>query len=65
MNIKKVIHSIKPPCSKCPYTLGFVKFVKSPCSECKLNDYNMYDILINEGIGIKVDPGKLVNKNEV
>ena len=45
--MKKLIYLIKPPCSKCPYKLGQVKFVTNPCPQCKLNDYNMYDILAN------------------
>lgn len=33
---------IKPPCPKCPYTLGYVKFVVSHCPNCKLNNYQTY-----------------------
>jgi len=29
-------------CAKCPYTLGYVKFVKCPCPECKLDNYGTY-----------------------
>ena len=43
--MKKLIYLLKPPCKKCPYTLGRVKFTKSPCPQCKLNNYNMYDML--------------------
>ena len=49
MKMKKLIerlkYSIVPPCPKCPYTLGYVKFVVSPCPQCKLNNYQMYHIL--------------------
>ena len=45
--IMKLIYLIKPPCQKCPYTLGLVKFVENPCSLCKMHGYNMYDILAN------------------
>ena len=47
--LKKLKDSIAPPCPKCPYTLGYVKFVKNPCPECKLNGYQTYKILINKG----------------
>ena len=40
--IRKLADKIKPPCPKCPYTLGIVKFVTDPCRMCKLNDYNVY-----------------------
>jgi len=49
MKIKKLIeklkYSINPPCPKCPYTLGYVKFVDNPCPQCKLNNYGTYHIL--------------------
>ena len=49
MKIKKLIeklkYSITPPCPKCPYTLGYVKFVVCPCPMCKLDNYEMYHIL--------------------
>ena len=43
--IEKVTYSINPPCPKCPYTLGFVKFVVSPCPECKSNNYQTFHVL--------------------
>ena len=43
--IEKIKYSINPPCPKCPYTLGNVKFVVSPCPECKLNNYQTYHVL--------------------
>ena len=45
MDIKKLLYRIKPPCSKCPYKLGHVYFVTSPCPQCKINNYEMYRIL--------------------
>ena len=47
--IEKLKYSLAPPCSKCPYTLGSVKFVVDPCPECKANGYQTYKILINKG----------------
>lgn len=44
----KLIDRIKPPCPKCPYTLGKVQFVENPCPSCKLNDYAMYYSLIGD-----------------
>ena len=35
--------SIKPPCSKCPYTLGLIYVVINPCPQCKLNEYQSYE----------------------
>jgi len=46
MSIKKLIYLFKPPCPKCPYTLGHVKFVYNPCPSCKLDGYQMYHVLI-------------------
>jgi len=48
--IRKLKHFVAPPCPKCPYTLGYVKFVKDPCWECKMNNYNMYYILMEQMI---------------
>jgi hypothetical protein len=44
--MKKLIYGIKPPCPKCPYTLGRVQFVKDPCPECKANNYRTYEELV-------------------
>ena len=46
MNMKKLVYMFKPPCPKCPYTLGYVKCVVSPCPECMLNNYETYHWLI-------------------
>ena len=45
MELKKFLNKIIPPCRKCPYTLGRVKFVVNPCPECRANNYNMYYML--------------------
>ena len=45
LTIKKLIYSIKPPCPKCPYTLGHVYFVHNPCFACALDNYQIYHIL--------------------
>jgi predicted Zn-ribbon and HTH transcriptional regulator len=37
-----LIYLIKPPCRKCPYTLGQVRTLKIPCPECKASNYSMY-----------------------
>jgi len=43
----KIKYLIKPPCQKCPYTLGQVKFIKSPCPHCRLDNYRVYESLIS------------------
>lgn len=42
---KKLRKLMGLPCKKCPYTLGEVKMVVNPCPQCKLNGYNMYEML--------------------
>jgi len=49
--IKDIVNKIIPPCPKCPYTLGHVKFVANPCFQCKSDNYNMYYRLINNKPG--------------
>jgi hypothetical protein len=46
VEMKKIVYGIKPPCPKCPYTLGHVQFVTNPCPECKANNYRMYEELV-------------------
>lgn len=29
-------HLVKKYCSKCPYKLGYIKYIQSPCLECKV-----------------------------
>ena len=48
----KLLYKIKPPCHKCPYKLGLVKFVKDPCPQCKLDNYKTYESLIKGKDGI-------------
>ena len=44
MEAKKImINRIKPPCPKCPYTLGLVETPVNPCPKCKLNGYQSYE----------------------
>lgn len=47
LKVSNLIHLFKPPCPQCPYTLGEVRFVVSPCPQCKLNNYQMYHQLKN------------------
>ena len=32
----------KAPCPVCPYKLGIIKAVISPCPQCKLTGYSFY-----------------------
>ena len=48
MKIEKLIYHVKPPCHKCPYTLGLVHTFTNPCPECKENDYRMYERFLRE-----------------
>ena len=43
LSMKKILHKIKPPCPKCPYTLGQIHTLRNPCPECKANGYQMYE----------------------
>lgn len=43
MNMKKLIYQIKPPCPRCPYTLGLVHTFSNPCPQCKANGYRTYE----------------------
>lgn len=43
MGIKKLFYQIKPPCSRCPYTLGQVHTLANPCPQCRGNDYQMFE----------------------
>lgn len=44
----KLIYKIKPPCPKCPYTLGQVHTLTNPCPGCRLNGYQMYERFLKE-----------------
>ncbi len=39
----KLIYHIKPPCPKCPYTLGQIRTVANPCPQCKGNGYKSFE----------------------
>lgn len=51
MKIARLIYQIKPPCSKCPYTLGEVHTFTNPCPKCKENGYRMYERFLREITG--------------
>ena len=36
-------YRLKSPCSQCPYTLGLVHTVISPCPQCKEAGYQMFE----------------------
>ena len=55
MRIKKLIYQIKPPCSKCPYTLGLIHTVKNPCPECKENGYQTFEWFKRKASGGAID----------
>lgn len=40
---KKRNYLYKPPCPKCPYTLGQVHTLVNPCFQCKAEDYQMFE----------------------
>ncbi len=44
MELKKIMYKIKPPCPKCPYTLGQVRAPVNPCPQCKANGYRSYEL---------------------
>ena len=44
-NLQNVLRTVHPPCAHCPYRLGLVKFVQSPCPACRMDGYRMFDIL--------------------
>lgn len=44
MDLKKIARIIKPPCPKCPYTLGQVHTLVDPCPQCKANGYRSYEL---------------------
>ena len=48
LTMKKILHKIKPPCPKCPYTLGQIHTLRNPCPECKTNSYQMYERFLRE-----------------
>lgn len=44
-NLQNVFRTVRPPCARCPYRLGLVKFVQSPCPACRMDGYRMFDVL--------------------
>lgn len=55
MKLMKLVYQIKPPCSKCPYTLGQVHTVKNPCPECKENGYQTFERFKKQAEGKSAD----------
>jgi hypothetical protein len=51
----KPIRRVIPPCPKCPFQLGQLLAILSPCSACRLNGYQTYEIL--SGILRRKKPG--------
>ena len=47
-NLQNVLRTVHPPCARCPYRLGLVKFVQSPCPACRMDGYRMYDVLTRD-----------------
>lgn len=43
MKMKKIAYCIEPPCSKCPYKLGLVHTLISPCPRCRENGFGMFE----------------------
>ena len=46
-NLQSAFRAVHPPCARCPYRLGLVVFVQSPCPACRANDYRTFDALTN------------------
>ena len=44
-NLQSAFRVVRPPYARCPYRLGLVKFVQSPCPACRMDGYRMFDIL--------------------
>ena len=44
-NLQSVFRTVRPPYARCPYRLGLVKFVQSPCPACMLDGYRTFDVL--------------------
>jgi len=57
----KSLRLVNPPCPKCPYTLGHVRFVENPCPECETDGYSMYDRLVEQAVS-RNKPGKLAEE---
>ena len=61
MGLKEIKNTIFPPCKKCPYQLGLVNTLISPCPECKKSNYASYNRYIK--MDHKV-PGEEMDKEE-
>ena len=44
-NLQGAFRTLRTPCARCPYRLGLVKFVQSPCPACRMDSYHMFDVL--------------------
>ena len=44
-SLQSTLRTVHPPCARCPYRLGLVVFVQSPCPACRMDGYHMYDVL--------------------
>ena len=44
-DLQRALRTVRPPCARCPYRLGIVKFVQSPCPMCIASGYSTYDNL--------------------
>ena len=47
-NLRSVFRTVRPPCVRCPYRLGLVVFVQSPCLACRMDGYRMHDVLTHD-----------------
>lgn len=51
MNTKNLTHYENPPCAKCPYKLGLVHTVVTPCPQCKESGYQTFERLQKQALG--------------
>lgn len=65
MQFHQIIQPIKPPCLNCPYKLGLVHMVVSPCPQCKGNGYQMYAMLMQRSQGKAACPPGTKNGSAV
>mgnify|MGYP000875447106 FL=1 len=49
-NLQSAFRAVHPPCARCPYRLGLVVFVQSPCPACRANGYRTFDALTNSRV---------------
>ena len=42
MKFQYLFYHLSPPCHHCPYRLGLIKTVFSPCPQCKMKGYQNY-----------------------